>query len=43
MFWDGKRVTVVVTGERVGQYELLVIVGTVSDADAFRVKARVMV
>lgn len=43
MFWDDQRVTGVVGGEREGQYELLVIAGTVSGTAAFRVKARVLV
>jgi hypothetical protein len=42
MIWDDQRITGV-GGERVGQYELLVIAGTVPGTDAFRVKARVMV
>jgi len=40
--WDDQRVTGV-GGERAGQYELFVVVGTVSGTDAFRVKTRVMV
>lgn len=42
MIWDDQRITGVGC-ERVGQYELLVIEGTVPGTDAFRVKARVMV
>jgi len=42
MFWDDQRVAGV-GGERVGQYERLVIAGTVSGTDAFRVKTRVLV
>jgi hypothetical protein len=42
LFWDDQRDSGV-GGERVGQYEVLVIARTVSVTDAFRVKARMMV